>query len=226
MAPVNDKIYIDQLKKVIKLADIVIGRSQYDDLSDLKEADVSLCVSRLRAAVERASLHDSPYLRQLTGIDEGRARGGNVHFAMYRGIAQSLLDDLEAGYTRGFEELIHGAVFSDFLEMAAHLVDSGYKDASAVIAGSTLEAHLRNLCRKHGIDIERSTPQGPAPKKAEALNSELSSAGAYDKLDQKNVTAWLDLRNKAAHGHYGEYTKEQVALLVSSVRDFLTRVAA
>jgi hypothetical protein len=43
------------------------------------------------------------------------------------------------------------------------------------------------------------------------------------KMDQKNVTAWLDLRNKAAHGHYEQYQKEQVALLISGVRDFITR---
>ena len=55
------------------------------------------------------------------------------------------------------------------------------------------------------------------------MNAELAGANVYSKLDQKNVTAWLDLRNKAAHGKYGEYTKEQVALLIQSVRDFITR---
>jgi hypothetical protein len=30
------------------------------------------------------------------------------------------------------------------------------------------------------------------------LNADLKGAGAYDKRDQKAVTAWLDLRNKAA----------------------------
>jgi hypothetical protein len=31
------------------------------------------------------------------------------------------------------------------------------------------------------------------------------------------------LRNKAAHGHYTEYTKPQVELLLQAVRDFLRR---
>ena len=35
--------------------------------------------------------------------------------------------------------------------------------------------------------------------------------------------AWNDTRNKAAHGKYSEYTKDQVALLIQSVRDFITR---
>ena len=63
------------------------------------------------------------------------------------------------------------------------------------------------------------------PKKADSMNNDLASAGAYSKLDQKNVTAWLDLRNKAAHGHYGEYNTDQVQALLLGVREFAARVA-
>ncbi len=61
------------------------------------------------------------------------------------------------------------------------------------------------------------------PKKSDLMNSDLAKATAYSKLDQKNVTAWLDLRNKAAHGHYNEYQAAQVGMLISGVRDFITR---
>ena len=104
--------------------------------------------------------------------------------------------------------------------MAQHLVDNGYKDAAAVVAGSTLEVHLRNLCNKHSLSTVAS---GEKPKKADLLNAELTKVGAYSKIYQKNVTAWLSLRNHAAHGDYEEYSREQVALLVASIRDFLTK---
>ena len=61
------------------------------------------------------------------------------------------------------------------------------------------------------------------PKKADALNSELARVGVYNTLDQKNVTANLDLRNKAAHGHYNDYSQEQVVIMLQSVRDFVAR---
>ena len=61
------------------------------------------------------------------------------------------------------------------------------------------------------------------PKNAEGMNSELAAARIYSKLDQKNITAWLGLRNNAAHGQYNEYSREQVAILVTSIRDFITR---
>jgi len=54
----------------------------------------------------------------------------------------------------------------------------------------------------------------------------LAKAEVYTKLDQKSVTAWLDLRNKAAHGKYTEYEKEQVVLMMRSVTDFLARMTA
>ena len=103
--------------------------------------------------------------------------------------------------------------------MSKHLVLSGYKDAAAVMAGSTLEAHLRQIANKFSVQVEVSD----RPKKADAINSDLAKISAYNKLDQKNVTAWLGLRNQAAHGNYNEYDKQQVNLLISSVRDFITR---
>jgi hypothetical protein len=91
-----------------------------------------------------------------------------------------------------------------------------------VITGSVLEEHLRQLCTKYSISV---TVAGKA-KKADLMNAELASGSAYSKLDQKSITAWLDLRNKAAHGKYGEYSKDQVVLLIQGIRDFMARNAA
>jgi hypothetical protein len=140
------------------------------------------------------------------------------------GVVQALLDDLKNNYVQSLVELVHADTFSDFLDMAQHLSEAGYKDAAAVIAGSALEAQLRALCTKSGLSAESPRPDGTMQaKKADLINSELSQASVYSKLDQKNVTAWLDLRNKAAHGKYSEYQAEQVALQIAAVRDFIIR---
>ncbi len=55
------------------------------------------------------------------------------------------------------------------------------------------------------------------------MNADRAKIGVYSKLDQKNITAWLDLRNKAVRGNYSEYSKEQVTLLINGIRDFITR---
>ena len=132
---------------------------------------------------------------------------------------QALRADYAAGYLRTLEELIHADLFGDFLDMAKHLVGNGYKDAAAVVGGSSLEAHLRQLASKAGVPTEDDDGR---PLKTDRLNSSLAN-GTYGKGDQKSVTAWLDLRNDAAHGYYERYDDQQVRLMLDGVRDFLRR---
>jgi hypothetical protein len=139
------------------------------------------------------------------------------------GILKALRADYDAGNLQSIVELVHADIFADFLEMADYLLQQGYKDAAAVIVGSVLEEHLRKLAQKSGIAVVQSSG---APKKADMINAELAAAVVYSKHDQKSLTAWLDLRNKAAHGKYTEYTTEQVALTLQGVRDFAARLSA
>ena len=91
--------------------------------------------------------------------------------------------------------------------------------------GSVLEEHLRQLCRKENIDTDEEKDERLIPKKADRLNADLAKENSYSKLDQKQITAWLDLRNKAAHGKYDEYSNEQVKHFLSGVIEFMTRVS-
>jgi hypothetical protein len=164
----------------------------------------------------------SPYADQSDRVFKAGGYTGYMARSL-AGILQSLRSDVASGYIRSQRELLHAELFADFLEMAQHLANEGYKDAAAVIAGSSLEAHLRHLCQKNRIACEATSGASTVAKKADRLNSELTVVGAYSKLDQKNVTAWLDLRNKAAHGRYAEYELPQVNLLIAGIRDFMTR---
>ena len=139
------------------------------------------------------------------------------------GILTAIRTELAGGWLQTTRGLISAEVFADFLEMAEHLLDEGYKDPAAVMVGSVLEEHLRQLAAKFGVAIEEERKGVVGPRKADAINSDLAKAGAYGKLDQKSITGWLDLRNKAAHGKYSEYTDEQVSLLLASVREFVAR---
>lgn len=196
-----------------------------DDCREIADPDGIRFVTRARAAVRRIAGAGSAYEKQAEAIV---ARGGYVGYVARHivGVVDSLRADVAGGFVTSLSEMVHGEVFADFLEMAEHLLEEQFKDAAAVIAGSSLEAHLRQLCIKHGIATEVVGSTGARAKKAEQMNSDLAAAGVYSKLDQKNVTAWLDLRNKAAHGHYAGYEAAQVRLLVAGVRDFITRIPA
>ena len=211
-----------QLEAVITEHAKGIEKSRHEDASDIfSETEINDLQTRCFAAIQRAAGKDSVYYEQAKKIGLRRTHVYN-HVAGQIGVAKSLLSDIQNGYLKSFEEIIHGDVFGDFLEMAEYLTKKGYKDAGAITTGITLEAHLRKLCAKHEVEI---TSDG-RPKKADTLNAELVKSGAYSKIDQKNVTAWLGLRNDAAHGNYEAYDSSQVTLYTSSIRDFITRVPA
>ena len=122
------------------------------------------------------------------------------------------------------KKLVTAELFSDFLEMSKYLLDEGYKDAAAVMIGSTLEEQLRQISLSNSIEITTTKDGKEIPKKANLINAELYKANIYGSLTNKNITSWLDLRNKAAHGQYSEYSNEEVKLMYQGVLNFLDSI--
>lgn len=139
-------------------------------------------------------------------------------------ILQAIKAEISSGWLTSIKSLITSELFSDFLDMATHFLDSGYKDPAAVMIGSVLEEHLRQLCLKNEIEIEELKYEKQVPKSADRLNNDLSRAEIYTKLDQKQITAWLDIRNNAAHGKYEKYSVEQVKAFLDGVLNFMIRI--
>jgi len=221
-------IVLPQLDGLITTYESLRKRAKYRDFSDIDREDTSSFTTAGMDAIHRITGVNSQYATQLEEIIK-KLSPHYLHQAIPHvgGALMALRQSVASGYLVSLQELIHADLFSDFLEMADHLLREGYKDPAAVLIGGVLEEHLRKLCRKNGITLEYADAHGVQhPKKAEAMNTDLAANNVYSKLDQKNVTAWLDLRNKAAHGHYNDYTAQQVELLLQSVRDFLTRLPA
>ena len=208
-----------QLKSVISAYESARSQSKRpDELDALSLSHITDLQTGCITTIERAAGRNSTYYEQVMKIS---AEKTIPHYQVARkiGVANRLLSDIENGYLTSFEEIIHGDIFADYVEMADHLEEKGYKDPAAVVAGSTLEVHLRQLCKKHGVAAESNGKM----KKTQTLNQDLAQAGAYTKSYQKSITAWLAIRNNAAHGEYKEYTKDQVKLLIAGIRDFINR---
>ena len=214
-------VLVKQLDVLLESYKAMQLRSEQNDLSDLPKPERQSLVTRSIAAVHRISGPSSTYSEEVDRILKQNPPL-HLHTSPIMGIILALREDTASGYIQNLTEIVHADIFSDFLDMARHLLDNGYKDPAAVLAGSTLESHLKNLAIKNSIPTENAGKT----KKASQLNVDLTKANVYNKLDEKNVTAWLDLRNKAAHGSYTEYNLDQVKLLVSSIQDFISRIPA
>lgn len=141
----------------------------------------------------------------------------NAHLSQMLGVARSVMHDLEAGLLEDFKTLVQADIFSDFLEMGEYLLEGGYKDAAAVIIGSVLEDGLRKIAERNGVPTVNDSGKSLT---IDPLNSELAKRDIYSKLHQKQITSWAHIRNKAAHGEFGEYTKEQVQMMLLFVQNF------
>lgn len=114
-------------------------------------------------------------------------------------------------------------VFSNFLEQAGYLLAEGYKDAAAVMIGSVLEQNLRQLCNEFSIDTAKNNKKKKHIS-ANDMNILLRKHNVYNIVDYKNIESCLGLRTCAAHGHYNEYSHDQVNNMLKIVLEFLARV--
>lgn len=131
------------------------------------------------------------------------------------GILKALKEDLELGYLTRVRDLVSAEIFTDFIEMAQHLLDNNYKDSAASLIGAVLENGLRQIAQKHTVDVKSGDDIG-------SLNTKLSDKEIYNRLIQKQIQAWKAIRDSADHGKFSEYKPEDVKSMLEWVQRFLT----
>lgn len=202
-------------------------KSSQDDLSDLDGTTLRSLSIKIKTTITELTTENSEYRSELEQIEKRwtplysiGSLGGRINEEL--GVLDALEFNIENDYIANFSDLIRGDLFSDYLEMASHLLEEKYRVAAAVIAGVTLETHLKDLAVKNEIDIEFTNKKGKlVHKKADSLNSELAKKKIYSKNIHKQITAWLGIRNSAAHGKDDEFTHNEVKLMIDSVSNFI-----
>jgi hypothetical protein len=208
--------FVKQLENLLETFRKMQEKSKHADLGDLPKPERQSLIIRSIASIHRVTGTNSTYSNEVE-----RLLKQYIHLHHYTtsvmGVVQALKDDLEAGYLDTLTKLAQADIFSDFLEMGEYLLTEGYKDAAAVIIGGVLEDTLRKIAEKNGISIKNEKGKSLT---IEPLNTELAKNTVYDKLTQKQITSWADLRNNAAHGHYDKFDKKQVEMMLLFVQSF------
>lgn len=137
--------------------------------------------------------------------------GWKNEFDSCKGIFNAAKEDFEGGYLFNVKSLVSAEILDDALEQAEELMKSGYKDAACVIAGIVLETSIKQICTRESI----------AHSKLDKMNVDLCKAGTYNVGMQKQITAWADRRNNAAHGNWNAYTIADVEDIIRGVRRFM-----
>ncbi len=231
------RVVVDQIKAVLREAgnirtvtrEVPRVESSWDDddrpprlHTEKNDEDIARANTLMLSALAKFSPPRLPYVAQAQKVVDHGGLNNDWTREQLIGILKALLFEYENGSLKGIEELVHADLFSDFLSMARHLLENGYKDPAAVMAAGVFEQHLRQLAQKYNVPVA----QDEKPRNAQALNEDLTKAGAYQGDTQKEVTAKLALRKQAAHGEWDKYEPPQVALFIDWVAFFVQRFPA
>jgi len=140
--------------------------------------------------------------------------GYESEFKALVAILAAAKEDFEGGYLFSIANLAKAEVLSDALEQAELFLRSGFKDAACVVIGVALETTLKEISRHHSLPIAM----------LEDMNIALRKADIYNATKQKQVTAWIDLRNKGAHGAWGAYSAADIRDMQTGVERFIAEL--
>lgn len=183
-----------------------IGHNNLDDKTALLS-----WLTRVENILKNVFTDESPhFLRFLEYRDPGVRYSYEVHAIL--GILSGAKDDLEHGFLIGQEFIVAGIVFDSILEEAKFLNEKSFKDPAAVLARVVLEQTLKEIAEEIGIE---------ADNKASVINNELRKAGRYSQPQWRQIQAWLDIGNSAAHGKFEEFTAEDVTNAIEGITKFL-----
>jgi hypothetical protein len=140
------------------------------------------------------------------------------------GILQGMADDFSKGFLDSVLRQAEAEVAADYLGQAERLLGEGQPGQrdhipAAVLLGAVFEKALRTICSRQ--DPPMAVTTGNGPKKLVVLIDDLKKAGVFNELKAKQLRAWADVRNAAAHGEFDKFTRTDVEAMSTGITTFL-----
>ncbi len=164
--------------------------------------------------VETYSIYD-----YLAGITVTRSFGtelvfNNVSVAMQKfdqqlNILRSVSGRLDSLLT-DLMRVLQASLIDDELEAARQLHRAKHLRSAGVLAGVTLESHLKQLLRDHRVSMRKTATLSN-------LNEALKSADIYGVPEWRQIQYLTDLRNICAHKAEREPESDEIDRMISAV---------
>jgi hypothetical protein len=129
-------------------------------------------------------------------------------------VLRAAKEDLEHGYLISIRMSMQAEVLDDLIGQASQFLDEGYYPAAALVAGIALEEGLRRHCLQNNVELR------PKAIMSE-MNNALIKAKLYGSVIKARISAFAEIRNKAAHGQWKEFTANDVEDMINWVRIFM-----
>jgi len=210
-----------KFKKLFNQAEALISSVGWSEDGDKLYADpnpieYSSWKTEARNIIKKVCGEESAHYQEFLEVPKNwKYEVPHIFFPIYYGILKGAYNDFKENLLIDIRYRIRAELIDDFLEQAKILIDEGYEHAAASLAGAVLEDTLRKLCDIRSIKYSKET-------KIDSLNVELAKSGVYDKLTQKLITAYADIRNNADHGHFEKVKEKDVHDMINWVYKFVS----
>jgi hypothetical protein len=161
-------------------------------------------------------------------LEEKRERVAHFSSTLNTRISRlkGLKDDFQKGFLGDLGLEIEAAIVADYMGQAEQLLAEGQSGKydhvpAAVLAGAVLEKSLRTLCDKQSPPIPTVNNNNGKPLTLTPLIEALKKNNVFNELTAKQLRAWTDIRNSAAHGNFDEFNRSQVDLMIQGINNFL-----
>lgn len=165
---------------------------------------------------ERSDYYQS-FKTEVTQATASRTRRGiSMLTAASRELQGNWLDTARGSIVRD--------TLTDILRLAQDQLNDGNIKAAVVIAGAVLEKLLRNICLEKGIKIHNDIQGKAVPKKALQLTGEAYKKKLYDRQDNKQIIAWLDLAKITAAEDAPAVSAAQASALLRDLQNLINKL--
>lgn len=210
-----------KINDIIKLTEDAISQEHIDD-KDRQEYCHTIYSEGISFIEKIYGKNHSYYTSFIDGWVKNPHQRNLYDLQRALGLFKAVKREIDGGWIFKVKSIANAEVFNDILEMGEFFLEQGYKDASAIMVGGAMEGHIKQLCRSNDIPLTRTNDKGKINYiNTEDLNTSLMKKEVYNLTTMKQVTAWLGLRNDAAHADYHKYTQEQVKNMYDGVLSFI-----
>lgn len=180
------------------------------------------------AAIERWAPDGSSYRKMLVAIGDVFGVKDRAYMKT-RAILEALRRDYDKDKLATFEQVVHASIHDDLLTQAEYLIEGSFLLAAAVVAGASLEEHIKLMAAANGVSLvepDRRKPGKMRPREASTLRDELyAQKKVVTAGERSQLQAWMDLRNEAAHNkpEFQNRTSDEIERMRAGIRDFIVK---
>lgn len=132
----------------------------------------------------------------------------------YLSVLRALSEELQIGFLYGVEILVAKDMLETIIEETKALLQAKYKDAAAIYCRVILETSVKKLCDNNKISYRKK-------EKLSSISNKLKKKGLLNLPEWRQIQAWTDIGNSAAHGKFSDYAEDDVKNMLNGIENFI-----